>query len=172
MESNRMRPPVRTQRGSTFVELLVAISIIGVALMVMLTQISISFREASVSEHRAFAYRKAMEMMLTGDSLSGVECARLGWANESVPADRLEQRFGQAGRQGSTERVAIPCDVFDGDIPALTSDRQRHDAARPLEQVDLEPYVCHRAARLDLFGGQVSDLDQQVVQAIGRPYSI
>jgi enoyl-CoA hydratase len=36
--------------------------------------------------------RKAMEMMLTGDSLSGIECARLGWANESVPLDRLEQR--------------------------------------------------------------------------------
>jgi len=36
--------------------------------------------------------RKAMEMMLTGDSLSGVECARLGWANESVPADQLEQK--------------------------------------------------------------------------------
>lgn len=36
--------------------------------------------------------RKAMEMMLTGDSLSGVECARLGWANDSVPADQLEQK--------------------------------------------------------------------------------
>jgi enoyl-CoA hydratase len=36
--------------------------------------------------------RKAMEMMLTGDSLSGVECARLGWANESVPSDQLEQK--------------------------------------------------------------------------------
>ncbi len=35
--------------------------------------------------------RKAMEMMVTGDSLSGVEAARLGWANDSVPADRLEQ---------------------------------------------------------------------------------
>jgi enoyl-CoA hydratase len=36
--------------------------------------------------------RKAMEMMLTGDSLSGVECARLGWANASFPADELEAR--------------------------------------------------------------------------------
>ena len=36
--------------------------------------------------------RKAMEMMLTGDSLTGVECARLGWANDSVPADQLEQK--------------------------------------------------------------------------------
>jgi len=36
--------------------------------------------------------RKAMEMMVTGDSLSGVECARLGWANDSVPAEELEAK--------------------------------------------------------------------------------
>jgi enoyl-CoA hydratase len=36
--------------------------------------------------------RKAMEMMVTGDSLSGVEAARLGWANESVPAGELESK--------------------------------------------------------------------------------
>ena len=36
--------------------------------------------------------RKAMEMMLTGDSISGVEAARLGWANASFPSDELEGR--------------------------------------------------------------------------------
>ena len=36
--------------------------------------------------------RKAMEMMVTGDSLSGVECARLGWANASFPIAELENR--------------------------------------------------------------------------------
>jgi enoyl-CoA hydratase len=36
--------------------------------------------------------RKAMEMMVTGDSLSGVECARLGWANEALPVDELEAK--------------------------------------------------------------------------------
>ena len=36
--------------------------------------------------------RKAMEMMVTGDSLSGVECARLGWANDSFPIEELEDR--------------------------------------------------------------------------------
>ncbi len=34
--------------------------------------------------------RKAMEMMVTGDSLSGVECARLGWANDAFPIEQLE----------------------------------------------------------------------------------
>ncbi|MBW2421794.1 MAG: enoyl-CoA hydratase/isomerase family protein [Deltaproteobacteria bacterium] len=36
--------------------------------------------------------RKAMEMMLTGDSLSGKECVRLGWANACFPADQLEEK--------------------------------------------------------------------------------
>ena len=36
--------------------------------------------------------RKAMEMMITGDSISGEECVRLGWANACYPADQLEQK--------------------------------------------------------------------------------
>lgn len=43
--------------------------------------------------------RAAMEMMVTGDSISGVEAARLGWANRAVPADELEAAvIGVAGR--------------------------------------------------------------------------
>jgi enoyl-CoA hydratase len=34
--------------------------------------------------------RKAMEMFMTGDSVTGVEAARYGWANASFPADELE----------------------------------------------------------------------------------
>jgi enoyl-CoA hydratase len=34
--------------------------------------------------------RAAMEQMLTGDALTGVEAARLGWANRSFPAEALE----------------------------------------------------------------------------------
>src|SRR5581483_6751462 len=36
--------------------------------------------------------RRGMEMMLTGDSISGVEAAREGWANRAFPADELEER--------------------------------------------------------------------------------
>jgi len=46
--------------------------------------------------------RKAMEMMLTGDSISGVEAARLGWANASFPAEELEQQV-----LGVAQRIAI-----------------------------------------------------------------
>jgi enoyl-CoA hydratase len=34
--------------------------------------------------------RTALEMMLTGDSISGKEAARLGWANRSYPIEELE----------------------------------------------------------------------------------
>ena len=34
--------------------------------------------------------RTAMEMMLTGDSISGVEAVRLGWANRAFPAAELD----------------------------------------------------------------------------------
>ena len=51
--------------------------------------------------------RKAMEMMITGDSLSGVECARLGWANDSFPSDQLEEKVLEVA-----QRVAsVPPDV-------------------------------------------------------------
>jgi enoyl-CoA hydratase len=51
--------------------------------------------------------RKAMEMMLTGDSLSGVECARLGWANDSVPADQLEEKVLDVAKR----ICAVPLDL-------------------------------------------------------------
>ena len=50
-------------RGTSFVELMIAVSIVGVAVMVMLTQITISFRENSESENRGFAYRKGMQIL-------------------------------------------------------------------------------------------------------------
>jgi enoyl-CoA hydratase len=34
--------------------------------------------------------RRAMELMLTGDAIDGVEAANIGFANRSFPADRLE----------------------------------------------------------------------------------
>jgi enoyl-CoA hydratase len=46
--------------------------------------------------------RKAMEMMLTGDSISGVEAARLGWANASFPAEELEQKVLEMAQRIAT----------------------------------------------------------------------
>jgi len=51
--------------------------------------------------------RKAMEMMLTGDSISGVEAAALGWANASYPADQLEARVLEIAQRIAT----VPMDL-------------------------------------------------------------
>jgi enoyl-CoA hydratase len=51
--------------------------------------------------------RSAMEMMLTGDSISGAEAARLGWANRAHPAAELD-----AAVLAMAERVAkVPPDI-------------------------------------------------------------
>jgi len=51
--------------------------------------------------------RNAMEMMLTGDSISGIEAAQMGYANRAFPADQLEEAV-----LGVARRVAkIPRDL-------------------------------------------------------------
>ena len=46
--------------------------------------------------------RRAMEMMITGDSLTGVEAAELGWANRAFPADQLDAEVVRVA-----ERIAL-----------------------------------------------------------------
>jgi enoyl-CoA hydratase/carnithine racemase len=54
-----------------------------------------------------FGMRAGMEAMLTGDSFSGAEAARLGWANRAFPLDQLEESV-----LGVASRIAqIPSDV-------------------------------------------------------------
>lgn len=51
--------------------------------------------------------RMAMEMMVTGDSISGVEAERLGWATRAYPAAELEARVLEMA-----ERIAaLPPDI-------------------------------------------------------------
>ena len=46
--------------------------------------------------------RRAMEMMVTGDSISGLEAAREGWANRAFPADQLEDAVLDIARRITT----------------------------------------------------------------------
>ncbi|TFG97596.1 MAG: enoyl-CoA hydratase [Myxococcales bacterium] len=46
--------------------------------------------------------RMAMEMMVTGDSISGIEAARLGWATRAYPAAELEERVVAMARRIAT----------------------------------------------------------------------
>jgi enoyl-CoA hydratase len=51
--------------------------------------------------------RKAMEMMLTGDSITGVEAVELGWANAAFPVEELDQRV-----VGIATKIArMPADI-------------------------------------------------------------
>jgi enoyl-CoA hydratase len=51
--------------------------------------------------------RRAMELMLTGDSIDGIEAAAIGFANRAFPADELERRVLEIA-----ERVAkVPSDL-------------------------------------------------------------
>jgi enoyl-CoA hydratase len=51
--------------------------------------------------------RKAMEMMVTGDSIDGVEATRLGWANASYPAEELEEKVLDVARR----ITGVPADL-------------------------------------------------------------
>jgi enoyl-CoA hydratase len=46
--------------------------------------------------------RRAMEMMVTGDSVTGIEAAREGWANRAFPADELEGAVLEIARRITT----------------------------------------------------------------------
>jgi enoyl-CoA hydratase len=51
--------------------------------------------------------RAAMEMMVTGDSISGTEAVRLGWANRAFPEADLDQRVVEVA-----SRIAlVPSDI-------------------------------------------------------------
>ena len=51
--------------------------------------------------------RAAMEMMLTGDSISGTEAVELGWANRAFPAEKLEDEVLKVA-----ERITlVPADM-------------------------------------------------------------
>jgi enoyl-CoA hydratase len=41
--------------------------------------------------YQTVGYKKARLMLLTGDSISGIEAERIGWASLSVPYDKLEE---------------------------------------------------------------------------------
>ncbi len=43
--------------------------------------------------------RKAMEMMVTGDSIDGVQATQLGWANDHFPAEELEERVLEVAKR-------------------------------------------------------------------------
>ena len=44
-------------------------------------------------------YKKARWMLLTGDSINGIEAERIGWATKSVPYEKLEEEVNDMARR-------------------------------------------------------------------------
>ena len=57
--------------------------------------------------HPAAHKATAMEQMLTGDAMSGIEAARVGFANRAYPIDELEERVLEIAQRITT----IPTDI-------------------------------------------------------------
>ena len=51
--------------------------------------------------------RQAMEMMLTGDSISGIEAVELGWANAAFPVEQLDDAVVEV----ATKIAKLPPDI-------------------------------------------------------------
>lgn len=51
--------------------------------------------------------RRGMEMMLTGDSIDGIEAAQRGWATRAYPADELEEKTLEQAKR----IAALPPDI-------------------------------------------------------------
>ena len=58
--------------------------------------------------------RAAMEMMVTGDSISGTEAVRLGWANRAFPEDRARRRGAARWRSASRSCRPTSCSSTSG----------------------------------------------------------
>ncbi|MCC6785361.1 MAG: hypothetical protein IT457_21100 [Planctomycetes bacterium] len=63
MPTSSRSAAAQSQRGASFLELMVAISIVGVAVLVMLQQLSISHRETDAGRDKVFAYQKGLAML-------------------------------------------------------------------------------------------------------------
>lgn len=61
--STRRANPAASVRGTTFVELMGAITIISIATLVMLQQLTISYREGSVQQDRLWVYDKGTQIL-------------------------------------------------------------------------------------------------------------
>src|SRR6185503_2789702 len=84
-------------------------------------------------------------------------------------AHRLEQRLGESRRQRNTERVAIARDILDRDVSPGAGQRQRYGPPLVLELVDRGGHVRDHASRFELLEVEITDSQQQIVQAVLGP---
>jgi hypothetical protein len=80
----------------------------------------------------------------------------------------LEERVREPGRRHDSARVAQARRVFRGGVSLLRADREREGAALPQKSREPRRDLRRRGAALpDFLLGQVSDGEEQIVQAVG-----
>lgn len=75
-----VHPAAAAQGGWSMFETMVAIGIIATGLMVLVQQMSISFRESNANDHRAFAYQKAAALL--GEVQNAIALGRIKTSDE------------------------------------------------------------------------------------------
>ena len=87
------------QRGSSskraaglgLTEAMIAVGIVATALLVLVQQLSIGFRESSANEDRAFAYQKAGAIL--GEIQNAISLGRIRAGDELLALDDAERQF-------------------------------------------------------------------------------
>ena len=89
-------------------------------------------------------------------------------------ANGLEQGFRQTLRQRRSKRVAIPGDVFDGNVAASTANRERHNATCLLEGRAWSGWAPVERVEVSVDGGSTWDeaaLGEQAGERAWRGWS-
>ena len=101
---------------------------------------------------------------------------RAGKAHRQIAgrvAHRLEQRFGQPGRHGHAERVAVARHVLDRDVARLAGDRQWHHPPRPHELGHRVAGACQMPTRSTISSSVRSPMRiSEVVDAVGAAHLV
>jgi enoyl-CoA hydratase len=105
--------------------------------------------------------RNAMESVLTGDSMTGIEAARNGFANRAYPAEELEERVLQVAQRIAT----IPSDI---------SQINKRTVHRAMEVMGMRAAIrsgtelCTLSTATETFKAFMADRDKSLTAALSH----
>lgn len=102
------------ERGTSFLELMVAVSIVGVALLVMLQQLSISHRETDAGRDKVFAYQKGLAML--NELQAAIERGIVTEANQLEALTDVDESFVLTTLRGAAGTLLAPDHPSSGNL--------------------------------------------------------
>ena len=126
------RPPSSESRVAGFglTETMIAVGVIATALLVLVQQLSLGFRESEASEDRTFCHQKAAAML--GEIRNAIDLGRITSGDELVALADLEPNLVLTTRK---DHEGLP---FAADHP-MSGNVQRGEAWRFARTVEVEP---------------------------------